>query len=107
MVGDPKRYCGGWKLRPSPSKAARTILTASNQVKITSSRVRILIYINLFARNGMCRGRRRTAAADLRDDRSCTVLAGMFGGVATPPLPAPGAPAPAARFLFFFLYCRC
>jgi hypothetical protein len=35
-------------LRPSPSKAARTILTASNQVKIASSRLIALISLKLF-----------------------------------------------------------
>lgn len=40
----------GGKYAPSPSKAARTILTTSNQVKIASQPYKLLIQLNLWRR---------------------------------------------------------
>jgi hypothetical protein len=48
--GDPKRCCGCGNYAPSPSKAARTILTASNQVKIASQPYKSLIQLDLSQR---------------------------------------------------------
>jgi hypothetical protein len=78
--GDPKRYAVDGKYAPSPSKAARTILTASNQVKIASVPVSALIRLGLFERTrSRCEAVAALQQQALHEDRSCAVLAGLLG----------------------------
>ena len=56
MCGDPTPCCWKQKLRPSPSKAARTILRASTRVKITSQLPSLLIQFDFSNALGPIRG---------------------------------------------------
>jgi hypothetical protein len=78
--GDPKRCCVDGNYAPPPLKAARTILTASNQVKIASLPSSLLICLVLFRRLRM--SHRAIAAVQQRTGQSA-----KFGGAIAGLLP--------------------